>query len=103
MAYIMTSLKVEENRTYTKQVSAYNGYVQAEIIYSDKETDYDYGGKLWYCSLRKTFGSTFRAAPREKDYIAANKWADEQLELLQKYCTVKVKKSECIYDLMNRE
>lgn len=98
----MTSLKIEPTNTYAKQISAYNGYVHAEIIYTNEETDVDYslGRGFWYCSLRKSFGSAFRSAPREKDYISANKWADEQLELLQKYCTVKVKKSQCISDLI---
>lgn len=80
------------SRTYAKQIHVYGSNVYAEIIYQDKETEYDHLLKLWYLTMSKTFGSAFRGSPREKDYIKAHKWADEQLELLNKYGTKKLSK-----------
>lgn len=93
---LLNTNKINDNsKTYQKQIHVYDGRVYAEIIYQDNKTDYD-EYDLWYCSLHKSFGSFFVSSTvREKDLIAAHKWADEQLELLNKYTTTKL--SKCNY------
>lgn len=96
---LLTSLNVEPKKTYMKQISVYGSKVHIEIIYTDKKTDWNRSVDLWYCSMRKEFGSMWRSEPNEKDYQDAHKWADEQLNLLEKYGTVKVKQAEYIYEI----
>lgn len=86
----------DNSRIYTKQIHVYNGIVYAEIIYQDKKTEYEYQSDLWYCSLHKSFGSIWNKSVKEKDLVNAHKWADNQLELLNKYATKKLSKAECI-------
>jgi len=93
---LLTSIK--EGREYTKQISVYGGKVYAEIIYLNAETDKEDSVDLWLCSLHKSFGRMWASEPREKDYQAANAWADEQLALLEKYTTAKVKEAQIFID-----
>lgn len=93
---MLTKLKTESN-LYLAQISCYRGKVYAEIIYNAKEM-FETNG-LWITSLDKSFGSSFRNTPREKDWIDANKWVDKQLELIEKYATVIVAKPNYLKDL----
>jgi hypothetical protein len=48
--------------------------------------------------MDKSFGKPFSSQPREKDWIAANKWVDEQLELISKHATVMITKPQHLRD-----
>jgi hypothetical protein len=86
---------LKENSEYSAQITPYHGYVMAEIISRDKDTGlYDYKLDLWLTVLDKSFGSMWRKTPTEKDWQDANKWAIKQLELIEKYGTVIVKKPQ---------
>lgn len=93
---MLTRLKTESN-LYSAQISCYQGKVYAEIIYKAKDM-FETNG-LWITSLDKCFGSNFRKTPREKDWIDANKWISEQLELIEKYATVITTKPNYLKDL----
>ena len=97
---LLATNKVNNNsKTYTKQISTYNGIVYAEIIYQDEDTDYKKGSNFWYCSAHKNFsGGMFNRDAREIDWINAHKWADSQLALMDKYGTKKECKSNNIYE-----
>lgn len=97
---LLNDNRVNDNsKTYAKQIHPYNGKVYAEIIYQSKETDYDWQSKLWYVSMYKSFGSSWNSAPREKDYINAHEWCDEQLRLLSEYGVVKIQQAQFIGEL----
>lgn len=82
----------EDLRTYTKQIHAYDRYVYAEIVYNDPDTERHFmsGHPMWIVCNSKRFGSFWSSKPTEQDFIDAHAWCDEQLELLNKYGTVKV-------------
>lgn len=86
----------DDSKTYTKQIHVYSGKIYAEIIYQDKETEYNYASKLWCISLSKEFGSNWSSSVKEKDLIKAHNWADEQLILLNKYAINKLEKANVI-------
>lgn len=88
---MLTGLK--ENSEYTAQITPYHGFVNAEIIVKDKDKGFHEPKlNLYITVMDKSFGKNFRSCPREKDYIAANKWIKEQLALIEKYGTVIVTK-----------
>jgi hypothetical protein len=94
---LATNIIDDGSKLYTKQIHVYSGKVYAEIIYQNKETEWDRATKIWVCSLHKSFGPYFIGdSVREKDLIAAHKWADEQLALINKYCTNKLSKAQHI-------
>lgn len=90
------------SRTYTKQIHAYGSNVIAEILYQDPKTDRGQGllNDLWYATNHKYFKPDNKwyekspDSPTEKQFQDAHKWADEQLDLLLKYGTVKVQRAE---------
>jgi len=82
----------ELKKEYSFQITPYHGNVHAEILCNNKSFKYE---GLWILSMYKSFGSFWgRSAPREKDYINAQKWVDEQVSLLEKYGTVVITKPE---------
>lgn len=93
---MLTKIKTDKN-LYSAQISCYQGRVYAEIIYKSKEMFEN--DDLWITSLDKSFGSSFRTTPREKDWINANKWVGEQLTLIEKYATVITTKPNYLKDL----
>lgn len=98
MQYIYTGTK--ENSEYSAQITPYQGYVYAEIISSKKNKDkFNDSSGLWLAVMSKRFGSRWRSAPREEDWIKANDWINEQLELINKYGTVVVTKPDHIRDI----
>lgn len=95
-----------KTQVYTKQISVYGGKVYADIFYIDRDTEfvseswnyrYDRSEEYWYCSASKSFGNWWRSTPREQDFIDAHTWADEQLKLIEKYCTVKIQKATQVH------
>lgn len=89
-----------DNEEYTGQITPYNGKVTAEIIKkSNNEWFKDNDIDLYYLTAHKSFGSMWNSAPREKDWIAANKWMDEQFEMMEKYATVMITKPVYITDI----
>jgi len=86
---------LKENSEYSAQITPYHGKVNAEIIRKDKETGF-YSNKIdcWLTVMDKEFGSMWHKSPREKDWVAATKWVEEQLALIEKYGTVMVTKPE---------
>lgn len=96
----MTYTNIKSNEIYTAQISPYNGKVYVEILHHNKETGfYSTSMKLWGCSLRKSFGSIFNSAPTKKNWIDAKKWANEQLDLIDKYGTVLIQRPKYINDV----
>lgn len=92
-----TALK--ENSEYSAQITPFSGKVNAEIIRRDKDKGF-YNSEIdcWLTVLDKSFGSMWRNAPTEKDWKDANKWINEQLDLIEKYGTVMVKKPQHLID-----
>lgn len=62
---------------YKKQVYPNRWGVEAEISQYDKKHD------LWLLVARKTF-NPFTGGIKQKHYDAANKWADEQVDMIKK-------------------
>ncbi len=90
---------LKENSEYSAQITPYQGKVNAEIIRRDKDKGfYDYKLDLWLTVLDKSFGSMWRKTPTEKYWQDANKWVNEQLELIEKYGTVMVTKPQHMID-----
>lgn len=86
---------IHQNKTeYVGQLTVYQGYVNVSIICSNSFY-YNTDTKLWISVLNKSFGSMFRKAPKESDWVKARAWMDEQLSLIEKYATdIKVKPAE---------
>ena len=79
-----------ENAEYSAQIAPYHGRVHAEIIKRKKETggfEGRLGSNLWLTVMDKSFGKAFRKEPREKDWLAAKAWVEEQLELITEHAT----------------
>lgn len=90
---------LKENSEYTGQITPYHGKVNAEIIMRNKkEGFYESKIDLWLTVMDKSFGSSFASQPREKDYLDAQKWINEQLELIEKHATVMVTKPKFLND-----
>jgi len=88
---------LKENSEYSAQITPYGGKVNAEIIRRDRDKGfYEHKLGLWLTVCDKSFGSMWRSAPTEKDWQAATKWVEEQLNLIEKYGTVMVTKPEHI-------
>lgn len=71
---------------YKAQITVYQGNVNVSIIctssyYTHTQT------KLWVIVLYKSFGSSFRSAPRQIDWERADIWATKQLDLISRYAT----------------
>lgn len=82
----------KDTHEYSAQITPYHGYVNAEIIYRDKDNAFNNGHydsklRLWLTVSCKRFGSAFRSAPTEKDYQKATAWVERQLNLMDKYST----------------
>lgn len=89
-----------DNSEYTAQIAPYHGKVHAEIIKRDKETGgYEYKLELWLTIMDKSFGKSMRKTPREEDYVAANKWVEEQLALIKKHATALVTTPKFLRDI----
>lgn len=84
---------LKDNAEYTAQITPYHGKVNAEIIMCDRKPGfYETKLDLWLTVMDKSFGRSYASQPREKDYLAAQKWVNEQLELIEKHATVMVTK-----------
>lgn len=90
-------VSIKDEKLYTAQLVPYHGKVRADII-CHHDSMYDVGTKLWLTSMHKSFGSMWNSAPREKDWIAAKKWAEEQLDLISKHGTNVVAKPQYLRD-----
>ena len=101
MEYIYTDIK--ENSEYSAQITPHGGYVYAEIISSKKNKDkFNDSSRLWLAVMSKRFGSRWRSAPTESDWIKARDWINEQLGLINKYGTVVVTKPEHIREIQKQ-
>lgn len=88
-------------KEYTAQIYPSGSLVRVAIIYRNKEVGMERlaeGLYNYYSLIFNVFGTNFRNSPREKDYVKANKWADEQLDLIRKHATGIVKKPQYITD-----
>lgn len=93
-----------DNAEYTAQIAPYHGRVHAEILKCSKKTGgYDYNLKLWLTIMDKSFGKACHRTPREEDYVAANKWVEEQLALITKHATALVTTPKYLRDIDKRE
>jgi hypothetical protein len=89
-----------EYAEYTAQIAPYHGKVHAEIIKTNKSTGgYQYDLKLWLTIMDMSFGKSLRRSPREEDYVAANKWVEEQLALIKKHATALVTTPKFLKDI----
>jgi hypothetical protein len=101
---LLTSKKkeetVRENSEYTAQIHAYKGVVYVEILKNSNDEWFrdNLCRDLYHTIMDNNFGSMFRNAPREKDWIKAHKWMNKQLDLIEKYGTVLIERPKCISD-----
>jgi hypothetical protein len=87
-----------ENEEYTAQIAPYHGKVHAEIIKRNPDTG-GREGDLWLTIMDKSFGKSRNSTPREEDYVAANKWVEEQLVLINKHATTLVTTPKFLRDI----
>jgi hypothetical protein len=75
-------MKDPNPKTYYKKIFPLSGRVIAKICYliGDKEME----------ASTSSFGSFSSNSPTEANFMAAAKWADDQLSYIQKYSTGKV-------------
>lgn len=83
----------KNKKQYTAQITPHRGYVNAEIICTNLSS-YNEDNSVHICVCHKSFGSFFRTAPTEKDWINANYWVSTQLKYIEKYGTTVVKQPE---------
>jgi hypothetical protein len=88
----------KEGSIYTAQISTYNKKVNAEILCKDNDF-HESRLNLWLCVMHKSFSPRWGKELTEKEWIAASKWVEEQLGLVEKHGTVLVTKPNFLRDL----
>lgn len=102
---LLSKLKPEEevrsNGQHTAQIHAYQGVVYVEIMQKSNSEWFRVRkmDDFYHTLMHKTFGSMWRSAPREKDWIKANEWMNKQFDLLDKYSTVLITRPQRLYDM----
>lgn len=94
---------IKDDREYTVQITPFRGVVSADIISRRKCYTDDRLPGLYLTIMTKGFGSWWRSAPRESDWLRAKKWAEQQLDLIERHGTVTVTTPQWLIDLKDKK